>query len=404
MKRISLICVALAAAFTMSAQKSLVDEVKNQIKGNSSTAQEALSKIQPALTNPESAEQAYTWFTAGQAALAAYDHLLALEGINPQGLSNEQKTTAGRDMNQAYTYLTKALPLDQVPDAKGKVKPKYTKDIYKALKDNYHEFQRAGIYLYEAGQYPDAVEAWNIYVNLPTQYPDAKITADPDTVVAQMMYYQALAMAFDGKNAEAVQTLRKCMESGFNSPELYNNAIAIANQAQDSVAVTEFAQRGYDLYGTQNIAFIGQLINDKLSKGDHAACVELVNKALESQPDAETSAQLYDILGCIDADQDKLDSAYDFFAKAVELNPNFAKGYFDQGRMVYNKAIKQWDDATEQVRQSTLVPEILKAAKLFEKAYDLDEVNMSNVPATLYRLYYLVEGEESPNTQKWHNM
>ena len=67
MKRISLICAALAAAFTMSAQKALVDEVKNDIKSNSANAQNALTKIQPALTNPESAQQAYTWFTAGQA-------------------------------------------------------------------------------------------------------------------------------------------------------------------------------------------------------------------------------------------------------------------------------------------------------------------------------------------------
>lgn len=129
MKRISLICAALAAAFTMSAQKALVDEVKNDIKSNSANAQNALTKIQPALTNPESAQQAYTWFTAGQAALTAYDHLRAMEGLSPQGLTPEQKATAGNDMLQAFEYFTKALPLDQVPDAKGKVKPKYTKDI-----------------------------------------------------------------------------------------------------------------------------------------------------------------------------------------------------------------------------------------------------------------------------------
>lgn len=405
MKRISfIICAALAASLSMSAQKSLVDEVKNEYKGNTGAAQNALSKIQPALTNPESAEQAYTWFTAGQVALAAYDHLRAMEGLNPAGLNNEQKTTAGKDINMAYTYLVKALPLDQVPNEKGKVKPKYTKDIYKAFKDNYHEFQRAGIYLYEAGAYPDAVQAWETYITLPTAYPEAKITADPDSVVGQMMYYQGLAKAFDNNAEAGVESMRAAMKSGFKSPELYQNALAVATQAQDSVAMNEFAQAGFDLYGTQNIAFIGQLINDRLAKGQYDSCVDLVNQAIAAKPGAETEAQLYDILGCIDADQDKLDSALEYFNKAVALNPNFAKGYFDQGRMVYNKAIKLWDDASEEVRQTSLKPEILKAANLFEKAYELDEVNMSQVPGTLYRIYYLVEGEESPNTQKWHNM
>lgn len=404
MKRISLICAALAAALTMSAQKALVDEVKNEIKGNSSAAQNALKKIQPALTNPESAQQAYTWFTAGQAALSAYDHLRAVEGLSPQGLTTEQKATAGQDMIQAFAYFDKALPLDQQPDAKGKVKPKYTKDINKAIKENYLETQRAGIYLYEAEKYPEAVEAWDLYINIPTKYPDAKITADPDTIVGQMMYYQSLAKSFAGDNRGAVETVRNAMGTGFKSLELYLNALAIATQAQDSVALSEFAHLGYDLFGTENIAFIGQLINERLAQNDYVGCTDLVNKALAANPDVQTSAQLYDILGCIDADQDKLDSAYDYFVKAVELDPNFAKGYFDQGRMVYNKAIVLWDDATDEVRQNTLKPELLKASELFEKAYELDENGMGSVPGTLYRLFYLIEGEESPNTQKWHNM
>ena len=111
-----------------------------------------------------------------------------------------------------------------MPDAKGKVKPKYTKDINKAAKENYVETQRAGIYLYEAGKYPEAVKAWDLYINLPANFPDAKIQADPDTIVAQMMYYQALAKSFAGDNKGAVATLRNAMDTGYKTPELYLNA------------------------------------------------------------------------------------------------------------------------------------------------------------------------------------
>lgn len=406
MKRISLICAALAATLSMSAQKALVDEVKNDVKGNSANAQAALQKIQPALTNPESAQQAYTWYTAGDAALKAYDHLRALEGLNPSGLTDEQKKNAGTDLNQAFEYFVNALPLDQQPDAKGKVKPKYTKDIMKAMSSNYREYQRAGIYLYEAQDYPGAIKAWDIYINLPKdpRFADAKITADPDTIVGQMMYYQALAMTFNNEQAKAVERLRDAINSGLDNMEVYQNALAVATQAGDSAAMIEFAQKGYDKYGVQNIAFIGQLINEKLNKGDYPACVDYVNKALAGNPDNETQAQLYDILGCIDAEQNKNDEAYANFSKAVELNPNFAKGYFDQARMVFNKAVNAWDEADEATRQNVLTPDIKRACGLFEKAYELDENAMSNIPGILYRAYYLIEGEESPNTQKWHNM
>lgn len=404
MKRISLICAALAAALTMSAQKALVDEVKNDLKGNQSGAQNALNKIQPALTNPETAEQAVTWFTAAQAAISAYDHLRGIEGLSPSGLTPDQKTTAGNNMIAAYEYMAKALPLDQAPDAKGKVKPKYTKDIYKMIKQNYLDTQRAGIYLYESQKFPEAVKAWDLYINLPSQYPDAGIQADPDTIVAQMMYYQGLAKSFAGDNQGAINTLRKAMDTGYSSPELYMNSLAIATQANDSTALSEFAQRGYDLYGAEPIAFIGQLINDKLQKNDYASSEALVREALASNPDTNTASQLWDILGCIDADQNKNATAMEYFTKALELNPEFAKGYFDQARIIYNEAIVKWDDASEEVRQNTLKPEILKACALFEKAYELDEENMSRVPGTLYRAYYLIEGEESPNTQKWQGM
>ncbi len=406
MKRICLICAALIAAISVSAQKSLVDEVNKEYKSNTGAAQGALKKLMPALTNPESAELPYTWYTAGKAAVAAYDHLRASEGLSPQGLSGDQKITAGQDMILSYDYFTKALPLDQIPDEKGKVKPKYTKDIFKTLRDNYHEFQRAGIYLYESGNYPDAIKAWEIYITLPTNpaLAGANITADPDTIVAQMMYYQALAMAFDQKPQDGVQRMRDAMATGFKSPELFQNALAIATQAGDTIAMNEFAQKGFDAYGTQNIAFIGQLINERLNQGDYDGCIDLVQQAIASNPPSDTQAQLYDILGSIDADRKQFDSALSYFDKAIELNPEFAKGYFDKGRIIYNGAISQWDDATDEVRTSTLTPELQKAAQLFEKAYELDEINQSQVPGVLYRLFYLIEGEEGANTQKWHNM
>ncbi|MCM1029417.1 MAG: hypothetical protein NC342_07085 [Pseudoflavonifractor sp.] len=406
MKRISLICTALIATLSMSAQKSLVDEVNKEYKSNSAAAQGALSKIQPALTNPETAQTPYAWYTAGKVAVAAYDDIYKASLLTPNDLPADKKKTAGNDMIAAYEYFMKALPLDQTPDEKGKVKPKYTKDIYKTLKDGYHDFQRAGIYLYEAQDYPGAVKAWDIYITLPSNpaLADAKIEADPDTIIAQMMYYQGLAYAFDNKPELGVQSMRNAMATGFKSPELFQNALAVATQANDTVAMNEFAQKGYDIYGTQNIAFIGQLINERLNRGDYDGCVELVNQAIAAKPGSETEAQLYDILGCIDADQQKDDAAIANFDQAITLNPAFAKAYFDKARVIYNQAIRQWDDATEELRNSALKPQLLNAAELFEKAYELDEVNQTQVPGVLYRLFYLIEGEEGANTQKWHNM
>lgn len=407
MKRISLLCAAVAAAvFSMSAQKALVDEVKNETKGNSAAAQAGLAKIAPALTNPETAESAYAWFTAGQTAVNAYNHFLAMAGLSPQGLNDDQKATAGRDLNLAYDYLMHALPLDQMPDAKGKVKPKYTKDIYRLLRENYRDFMQAGIFLFEAEQYPEAIQAWDHYIELPSipELAEAKIVADPDSAVGQMMYYQALALSYNNEPSRGVQRIYDAINSGFTPYEVYRNGLAIANQAHDSIAVANLARVGYEKFGTEDMVFINELINQRLEAGDADGSIALVNEALAAQPEPETKAQLYDILGMLDLQANRNSAAIANFDKAIAENPNFAKPYFDKARAVYLDAANQWDDATDAVRNADLLPKIREAIALFEKAYDLDEVNMSAIPDMLYRIYYQIEGEESPNTQKWHNM
>ncbi len=407
MKKICLLGLCVAAGLTMSAQTSLVKEVEHQFKSNTSDAQNALTKIQPALTNPESADKAETWVTAAKIGIAGYDNLFTAGQLSPQGLDNNQKNTAGKDITDAYQYLFKALPLDSVPDAKGKIKPKYSKEIVKMMRDNYQSLKQAGIFLYEAQNYPAAVEVWEIYSTLPKQPFMAKsgLAADPDTIAGQIMSYQALAMILDNQNERAIKKVHEIESMGYKSSDLYRYGLAAAQNAKDTTAILDFAQKGYDNYGTEDLGFIGQLININLAKNDYASCEQLVKAALSAQPapDAPTMAQLYDILGTIQEQSEDMDGAYANFKKAVETNPDFAKGYFDMGRILYNKALKLDEEADEATRQSTVNPQFREAASLFEKAYDLDQETMSQVPGILYRLYYRLEGEEGTNTKLWEN-
>ena len=50
---------------------------------------------------------------------------------------------------------------------RGKVKTKYSKDIYKQIANHYNDFNNAALFLWEAEDYPDAVKAWNLYVTIP---------------------------------------------------------------------------------------------------------------------------------------------------------------------------------------------------------------------------------------------
>ncbi len=406
MKKLSLISAALMllGGLSLSAQTALVKEVERQIKDNNQAA-DGLKKIQPALTNPETASDANTWVIAGKAAVGVYDRMKIQEGLSPQGLNSDQKKQAGNALNSAFEYLYKALPLDSVPDAKGKVQAKKSKEIIKLLKDNYGSLQQSGIWLYEAQDYPAAIQAWEYYSTLPQQpfMANSGLVAHPDSIVAQIMNYEVLAMVLDKQNEAAVAKSRQVQKMGYKDIDVYRYGLAAAQEAADTAAIVEFAQAGYDLYGTQDMSFIGQLINVNLAQNNYDKCVELLNAAIEANADPAILPTLYDIRGTVNENREMTEQALADFRKSVEVDPNFAKGWYDVARMIYNKALKDDEEADEATRQANVYPALREAAQLFEKAYELDEENLNNIPGILYRLYYRIEGEDGTNTQIWEN-
>ena len=122
------LCIAATGAF---AQKKAVKEAQSIAKGSNPDFTEARTIINGALENPETKEDAQAWFVAGF--------------IENQQFSAEQtKQMIGQQPDEAtmYTALTSILPYfekayeyDQRPNAKGKVKPKYTKDMKSIVLD-----------------------------------------------------------------------------------------------------------------------------------------------------------------------------------------------------------------------------------------------------------------------------
>ena len=129
MKRVLLtvaLCVAASASF---AQKKVVSEAQSIAKGSNADFGEARTLIKGALENPETKDDAKTWYVAGF--------------IEDQQFNAERaKQILGQQPNEPVMYealygilpyFQKAYELDQLPNEKGKVKPKYTKDIKSIL-------------------------------------------------------------------------------------------------------------------------------------------------------------------------------------------------------------------------------------------------------------------------------
>lgn len=406
MKKISLLGIGLFASVAAFAQTDIVKDVERQLKGSSPDYANALKEIQPALTNSETSGTMMPWFLAGKAAFGVYDNAYIREATGDP-LTPEEKKAAGHALINAYNYYFTALPLDSLPDIKGKIKPKKSKEMIKELAGGYAQLRNAGVFLFDSQDYDGAYDAWELYVTLPDNpiLGSSVPKADPDTIVGQIMFYQGVAKLSNNDNKAALDKMLATIPTGFKNLDLYRYALEAARRLDDSVTMLDIAQEGYDLYGTEDISFIGQLINARLAANDLTACYDLVNKAIEStsSDNATMISQLYDVKGFILEQDENLDGARDSFSEAIKYDPSFAKAYFDKARVIYNKALKLDEEATPETESSTVFPLLLEAAPLFEKAYDLDE-GMSQIPGILFRLYYRLGAGYEEQSKYWETL
>ena len=162
MKRVLLtvaLCVAASASF---AQKKVVNEAQSIAKGSNADFGEARTLIKGALENPETKDDAKTWYVAGF--------------IEDQQFNAERaKQILGQQPNEPVMYealygilpyFQKAYELDQLPNEKGKVKPKYTKDIKSILSANHVYLFNGGAYYFDKQEYKKAYDFFNQYVEI----------------------------------------------------------------------------------------------------------------------------------------------------------------------------------------------------------------------------------------------
>lgn len=378
----------LATALGLNAQTDVVKEATHMLNTAKPDYAAVLRTVTPALSNEESSEMPESWNTAGRAALGLWDNMFAQLQLG-KAVKADDKKSASRNLTDAFNYFMKAMQLDSIPDEKGKVKPRYSKEISNTIAKNIRAFRNAGIYLYELRDLDGAYEAWEIYLTIPGRLRDGKKLLKQYTRddVGQIFYYQGLASLSTNKNQRALSKFIEARNTGFSNKELYLYGLEAARREANDSLMLDFARLGNTLYGKSDVSFSLLLINDGLKRKDYEECRRLVNEALAVEgTDDKVKSQLYDVRGVVDEEEGSTEQALDNYQKAVVYDENNAKAYFDMARVIYNEALRQ-AECGEPDCDKKAEPGLKKSAEYFEKAYDLDS-SLSQIPATLYSIYY----------------
>ncbi len=226
MKKLSVLGVCLFAGLTAVAQNSLVKEVEREMKSSVDKYPEKLDKLKPAFTNEETAGHAYVWFVAGKGGMDFYDNQ---EVMKKMGKQVDDKVIGNALMN-SFDYLLKALPLDSIPNEKGKIKPKYSKDAINLIKNHHKDLNVAAVNLWQVADYPDAYKAWEMYMAIPSNpvLGENAPAALPDSSASDIYYNMGLAAWQANQFDDALNAFDNAIAKGYTKKNIYDYAIAVA--------------------------------------------------------------------------------------------------------------------------------------------------------------------------------
>lgn len=404
MKKTALLGLCLVATLAASAQNALVKEVERNMKSNAADYPNQIKKLQPAFTNAETAEQAYPYFVAGKGAYDFFDNQQVMEAAG-QKVDNK---AMGHAVIDAYGYLLKALPLDTVVDAKGKVKTKYSKDIVKLINNHYKDLNNAAVYLWGVQDYEGAYKAWELAFEAPanTILGQNAPAALPDSITNVYAFNQGLA-AFNLQDWErTLSAFDRSIALGNNTKQVYDFAIGAAYNYPDSVRtplMAKYARMALPLYGKEDNAYIGYIINEMLQSKRFAEAENMVKEAITADP---ANGQLYYVLGVLYENKENDPTAealaLEQFKKCVEADPNHANGYLQLGYLTFRKAEQMSEKGSSmptpeynKFLESDIFPVLREAAQYLEKCYELDPENGSGALANLRNIYYNLNDAEN---------
>lgn len=384
------------------AQKKAVKEAKSSM--NSKNYAEAREFIKSALTDPETATDPETWKVAGDIENAAFDQENTQVMLQKQ--PNEEVMYSS--LLRSYDPYVKADELGQVPDAKGKVKNKYRKDISSIMKTNHAYFSNGGVYFYNKGEYKTATESFIKYWDmplLPMFEGDKNPLALKDSTSQIIKYYAVSSATLSKENELALKLLKRITSEPFIENSFYTEAQVyelIAGQyliLGDTVSYVKSLEEGVVKFPKNNY-FVTNLINHYIvNKNEPESALSYLDVAMKNDPSNlvefnNAKAQIY-------ASQNKFDEATSHYQASLAQDPSSEKAleglavvYIVQAQDLKAKSGETRDRALQKELDDKATVAYKGALPLLEKYRDLlearnaDSFDVKQAYVKLRNVYY----------------
>ena len=375
-----------AALFAQKANVSQAASLTLQEKPDFKAAREA---IKPAFNDEKTKNDPKTYFTAGMIGYTENDSYSKLMMLGKE----VDQVKKGKAIMEAYDYFLKAYKLDQMPNAKGKVKPKFDKKIKENIKEFYtaqYNLVGYGAHLFDKKDYKGAFDAFSTFLEIPKLPMMNKELSVTDSTYRMIKYFSALAATNMQNHDKAIEMYKDLADDNYETKNVYQLLADEYRTIKDTVNYLATLEQGFKLFN-DDPWFLQNIINHYIYSDKIEEASKYLDAAIAQAP---TVAEYYYVKGNVEERLGNNDGARKAFEKALELQPKMASAYAGIGRIIFNQAV-EFLRAADSIRDNKLYnAEVQKANDIFkqslpymEKAVELDPKD-TDFKQALKMLYY----------------
>lgn len=370
MKKLMLMTMMAVAASSVFAQDNLVKEAK---KLAAKDYAKAVETITPALTSSQTTDKAAAWNALTD---IHYDNYLRLSEQSAKSQITHEAFDTLALGNSAIAAVEAALKCDEfdiLPNAKGKVKPRFRTANQGRLKNIGGSLVQAGLNAYNHKDLKAAQKAWMLYLDMPQSslFKDVK-DMPQDEFRNDIIYYEALVSYLLEDFGTATKYAQMGVQTG--NEETIKNCQEILDNAKQQNLLRAFEAKKDDVDGQMAV----------------------LDAELAKHPDFDFA---WALKGQVAMNSSKWDDAVAAFDKAISLNPKFVQCYYNAGVCLNSKA-RELDEKFADKSTGTISKENLEKVKdvlrnsltYLEKCQELDpDRKIANWAYPLYQVYYSLD-------------
>jgi len=363
MKRV-LVTIGLCLMTTVVfGQKKAVSDAERIAKDSKPDFNEARTLIKGAMDNAETKDDAKTWYVAG----LIEDTQFSTENMKQILGQKPDEAVMYEALGNILPYFKESYRLDQLPNEKGKVKPKYTKNIKGTLNANILYYLNGGAYFFDQRNYKRAHDFFEQYLeiaDLPFMKGEKAAARDSNFMIVQ--FYAAIAAMQMDNPQQAIKDLNRAKGTDYRRFDVYQSLCYVYDQVlKDTVGLEKTLEEGMKLFPDSSY-FLNNMINVYISTKRNEQAMQLLNTAISKSPN---NPQLYFALGSLYEvglkDEAKAEEAY---KKALDLDPENPSNIFSVGRLYFNQGVSLLDKANSLNDQNQYKAEKAKAEAMLRKA------------------------------------